>query len=135
MDNKDTSGKNLTGGYLLEVDTRLDEDFYFWTKRVPFTIQSPDDILPVQLSYINSYAQQAEDALFSDSFADPVTGYEKYIDSDSFIKWYLVNELFKNNDADFNSSVYMYKDRNGKLAMGPVWDFDIAAGEYQLQRQ
>lgn len=54
--------------------------------------------------------------------------YSKYINTETFINWYLVNELLKNNDAVFFSSVFIYKDRNAKLSMGPVWDFDLAAG-------
>jgi CotH kinase protein len=40
----------------------------------------------------------------------------------------MVNELFKNNDAVFWSSCWLYKDRSGKIFMGPVWDFDTGAG-------
>ena len=72
--------------------------------------------------------QQAENVLYSAGFADPATGYPQYLDQDSFIGWYLVNELFKNNDAAFWSSCWLYKDRNDKLFMGPVWDFDLGAG-------
>jgi hypothetical protein len=36
--------------------------------------------------------------------------------------------LVKNVDGQSYSSIFYYKDINGKLGMGPVWDFDIAAG-------
>ncbi|MDR0720871.1 MAG: CotH kinase family protein, partial [Treponema sp.] len=56
-------------------------------------------------------------------------GYRNYIDIDSVIDWYLVNEIGKNNDADFHSSVYLCFDPvMHKFRMGPVWDFDIAFG-------
>jgi hypothetical protein len=55
-------------------------------------------------------------------------GYAAYIDVDSFIRWYLVNEIFRNVDANMWSSCWMYKPRGGKLFMGPLWDFDLAAG-------
>ncbi|GHV89367.1 hypothetical protein AGMMS50267_17270 [Spirochaetia bacterium] len=54
--------------------------------------------------------QAAEDALFSSEFKDTETGYRKYLDVDSFIDWYFVNEITKNPDAQFYSSVYMYYD-------------------------
>lgn len=50
------------------------------------------------------------------------------LDVDSFVDWYLVNEIAKNNDAIFFSSCYMNISLDGKLKMGPVWDFDIAYG-------
>ena len=47
---------------------------------------------------------------------------------DSFVDWYLINEITKNNDAIFWSSCYMNLRRGGKLKMGPIWDFDISLG-------
>jgi hypothetical protein len=130
MDDTDISGKSLTGGYLMEVDTRGDpDDILFKTSRgVIFDLHDPDPAAAQQLTYIENYMQQAEDALYSSHFTDPDTGYTQYLDRDSFINWYLVNELFKNNDAIFWSSCWLYKDRSGKIFMGPAWDFDIGAG-------
>jgi spore coat protein CotH len=129
MSKNDNGTSSITGGYLMEVDERLDETVWFRTKmNVPITVKEPEKITNDQLKYLKNYMQTTEDVLFSDGFADADTGYAKYIDVNSFINWYLVNEVMKNNDAVFHSSVYMYKDRNGKLHLGPVWDFDIAAG-------
>lgn len=129
LDENDESSEKITGGYLLEFDGRLDEDFWFKTKKgAPITIKSPDEITPKQLEYISGYFQAFEDAVFSENFADPKEGYAKYINSDSFITWYLVQELLKNNDANLASSIFYHKNRNEKLGMGPLWDFDISAG-------
>jgi len=120
---------DITGGYLLEIDERLDADYWFRTaKNVPFTIKSPEVMTDDQVYYIRGYVQETERVLFSPSFNDSVDGYAKYIDVESFINWYLVNELLKNNDAIFYSSCFMHKNQNGKLSMGPIWDFDIAIG-------
>ncbi len=126
----DVSGKAVTGGYLMEIDTRGDpDDILFRTSRgVIFDLHDPDPAAPQQLSYIEGYVQQAEDALYSSDFTDATTGYAQYLDRDSFIDWYLVNEIFKNNDAIFWSSCWLYKDRSGKIFMGPAWDFDTGAG-------
>lgn len=125
----DITDPAITGGYLLELDQRLDETYWFRTNaNIPFTIKEPGDINTQQLNYIKTYIQQTEDAIFAANFADPANGYAKYINTDSFINWFLVNELFKNQDAAAFSSIYYYKDRNGKLGMGPIWDFDIGAG-------
>lgn len=125
----DNSGAALTGGYLLELDQRQEDPYRFITNgNLPFTIKSPDVPSTEQMDYIKGYIQDTENAIFAANFADPVNGYAKYINSDSFINWFLVNELFKNQDAANFSSMYYYKDRNGKLGMGPAWDFDLAAG-------
>lgn len=119
----------ITGGYFLEIDARLDEDFWFFTPRgVPITIKSPGDITTAQLDYISSYVSEMEDVLFSASFSDTENGYQKFIDSESFIRWFWVNEVFKNHDAKSFSSIFLYKERDEKLKMGPLWDFDLSAG-------
>ncbi|TSD64011.1 hypothetical protein FFF34_015735 [Inquilinus sp. KBS0705] len=125
----DVSGDAITGGYLVELDQRKDAEFMFSTAgNLPFSIKEPEDIVPVQLDYIHNYMQQTENAILAADFANPTTGYAKYINTDSFINWFLVNELFKNQDAANFSSMYYYKDRGGKLGMGPAWDFDLGAG-------
>lgn len=125
----DIDEESINGGYLLEIDARLDETYWFITdKEVAITIKSPKDITGEQLEYIKNYMQQTENAIFSESYTSPETGYRQYINTESMIEWYWINELFKNNDAILHSSVYLYKDRNDKLNFGPLWDFDIAAG-------
>ena len=125
----DIAGDAVTGGYLLEIDQRRDGTIIYDTAHgLPIVVQDPDPITPEQWTYISSYLQHTEDTIYSENFADPVTGYEQFINSQTFIDWYLVNEIFKNQDAKFYSSIWMYKERGGKLSLGPVWDFDLGAG-------
>ena len=126
------------GGFILEIDNRLDEMYHFQSSHgVNFCLSDPDlddgsknDFTAEQIvDHVKTVVQTAEDALFSDSFTDPATGYAKYLDVDSFIEWYLVNELTRNNDAVFHTSCFLYYDpADAKLHMGPVWDFDISCG-------
>jgi hypothetical protein len=54
-------------------------------------------------------------------FTDPVNGYTRYIDVDSFIDFFIVNEVSKNVDG-YRISTYLHKQRDsdgGKLFMGP----------------
>ena len=123
----------ITGGYLLEVDYKLDGDAYFTTPRgVSVVFQGPEKPNTAQFAYLRSYIETLEQVLYSDNFADPEVGYRAYIDVDAFIRWYLVNEIFKNNDAIMWTSCWMYKPRNGKLIMGPLWDFDISGGNINI---
>jgi len=128
-DEDEISEPEITGGYLLEVDARLDGDVFFFTNvGLPILIDTPEAPAPEQYEYIRDYVLRTENAIYAPDFADPETGYAHYVDVDSFVHWYLVNEIFKNNDAAFYSSCWMYKQRDGKLFMGPLWDFDIGAG-------
>lgn len=124
----DLTGDLITGGYFIEQDERLDEVINWRTSRnVPYTVKEPSTLVPEQITWIKNYMQGVENNLYSSSFADPVTGYANDIQVDTFIDWYLVSEVFKNQDAFF-SSIYFVKERGQKLAMGPLWDFDLSAG-------
>lgn len=48
---------------------------------------------------------------------------DQYLDLESFADYFIINEFFGNYDAGMYST-YMYKSPNGKLNMGPYWDFD-----------
>jgi len=123
------SATDITGGYLLEQDMRLDEKVWFYTKGgLPITVKSPEDITDAQLAYIKDYLQQTEDAITSEQFTNPEKSYEHFINTASFIDWFIVQEIMKNEDAKEKTSIFYYKDRNGKLGLGPLWDFDIGAG-------
>lgn len=50
------------------------------------------------------------------------------IDVDSFVNWYLLNELTRNYDSAFVTSCYCYINEDNYLVMGPVWDFDTCYG-------
>jgi hypothetical protein len=122
-----TSAKKT--GFIVEINQRMDEAVCWRTTRgLPMCIDTPDPASDAQAAYIESYVQQAEDALFSDHATDPDTGYEQYFDVASLIDWFLVNEIVKNQDAKDFASIYLYKDAGGKLKFGPLWDFDLSAG-------
>lgn len=132
------SSSDISGGYLIELDQRLDADYWFRTtdKNLPFTIKAPEDITPVQLAYIKKYMNDFETALFGPDYTDPEKGYAKYINVDSFINWFFTEEIMKNQDGWDFSSIFYYKDKNGKLGMGPVWDFDLSLGnvDYSISK-
>ena len=119
-------------GFLLEIDAIAGADeIIFRTNhlRHPVNIKDPDvEVDDENYNYIKNYVITAEDALFSDNFKDSEEGWQKYMDMDSFVDWYLINEITKNNDAGFYTSCYMNLKRGDKLKMGPLWDFDIAFG-------
>ncbi len=53
---------------------------------------------------------------------------KKYIDVDSFAKWYLVNEYMDNAES-YVTSWYWYCDGTSDvLHLGPAWDFDLSQG-------
>lgn len=82
------------------------------------------DITAVQKEYIQGYIHDFETALLADDFGTEIRTYTDYIDLNSFVDFFILNELCRNVDG-YRLSTYMYKDRGGKLCMGPVWDLNI----------
>ena len=82
--------------------------------------------------YMEKYISEFERILYSDKFNDPIIGYSKYIDVDSFVDYYVINEFFKNTDAGLYST-YMYKDYEEKIKAGPVWDFNKSLGNHNYE--
>lgn len=119
-------------GFLLEIDQleRLDpDDVYFQSDMFLINIKEPELVEgDSQYLYISGLVNEFEQALYSNQFADPVNGYQKYIDLESFIDWYLISEITKNVDSRFFSSIYFNVIPGEKIKMGPLWDFDLAFG-------
>jgi len=129
------SGSDLSGGYILSID-RAEE--YYWIS--PYKgIDGYTDIvinyiypkyaeMPAQqISYIRNYVTSFEHALHGNNFRDPLKGYRAFADPVSFVDYFLLNELNRNVDA-YRLSTFFYKDKDSKLMMGPIWDFDLAFG-------
>lgn len=116
-------------GWLLEIDAYFDEPHRFRTARrqLPVNVKAPDHPAPAQMAYIESYLDTIEDILYDRRRnAGLLPLYRRYIDLDSFADWWLIHEVTQNAEPNGPRSCYMYKDRNGRLKAGPVWDFDLA---------
>ena len=134
MDSADIAGDALTGGYIIKIDKTAGEQVGGWisNKRVRYQYHypKPSDIVPAQEQYIQQFMDAFEQVMSSDYYADPDSGYSKYIDLDSFVDYFILNEVSRNIDG-YRLSAFMYKDRDskqGKLTMGPVWDFNLSFG-------
>ncbi|MEM7230976.1 MAG: CotH kinase family protein [Planctomycetota bacterium] len=124
------SAPEITGGYIFKKD-RLDPgDSGFLTsrgQRMAYVEPKEREITNAQSNWLVGYMNQFESALYGGNFRDPVNGYARYIDVDSFIDHHIMTELFKNIDG-YRLSTFYFLDRGGKLVMGPVWDFNLALG-------
>ena len=143
LDADDLAGDSLTGGYIIKVDkfTGTGSWWDYWDSdyntmatgsllKIQYHSPKADDLFPQQKAYIESYVDSFEFALSSSYFADTSVGYAKYSDVNSFIDFYIINELAKDIDA-YRLSSFLYKDKTskgGKLTMGPLWDFNLAFG-------
>ncbi len=127
-------------GVLLEQDPihGRAEPHYFLTSRTGtlFVLKDAtlgvDDVLDPTVAVAYAEVQADVNALETALYA-PVPDWQKIsslIDVDSFVKYGFLHELTENYDFD-RSSVYFYKDGPGdKLHAGPVWDMDVAMGNF-----
>jgi hypothetical protein len=136
---QNTSG-DLSGGYLMEIDQRQQEAFVFFTPQgLPIGLIdpdfSPDPEVPAQTAYITQYVSSAENAMFAANYTDPQKGWRAYFDEAALVNYYIVMDVMGNVDGGaFYSSDYLYKTvDNPLLYMGPIWDFDVAAGNVNYQ--
>ena len=140
LDTDDLAGDSLTGGYIIKVDKYTGTGGVDWLSDFPnisggslyiqYHYPEATALQPQQLNYIEQYVDSFEYALNGLNFADTSIGYAKYIDINSFIDFYIINEISKNIDG-YRLSTYMHKDKQskgGKLTMGPFWDFNLAFG-------
>ena len=123
-------------GFLLEIDERAEREngVFFKVNHLeqPVNIKDPDLTRGDEdYNYVQDYFNIVEDALYSDSFTDKEKGWRKYLDETSCVDWYIINEIFKNYDAlNMYTSCYLNLKRDGKLKMGPLWDFDLTLGNH-----
>ena len=113
------------GGFLMECDLWYDEAFKFKTEihDVPWQFKDPDEVAQEQFDDMYNYVAEFERALFTET-AFAAREYVNYIVPGSFVDWWIVNELAQNAEVNQPKSAYIYKDKDGKLTAGPVWDFD-----------
>ena len=139
---EETTGVDLTGGYIIKVDKWDGEENDGWSSNYPpqpgsdktvyyqYDYPKPDEIVSEQKTYIQNFIKQFEYVMNSSNYNNPQSGYSKYIDVNSFVDFFILQEVSKNVDA-FRLSSFMYKDKDDEdslLYMGPIWDFNFAFG-------
>ena len=95
-----------------------------------FTMVYPNEelISDDAMKRIEAELSQIEYALYSDN-PEEFLKYREYLDVESFVDYYVLNEYFLSYDPGVNSTYY-YKTEDGKLAIGPLWDYDNAIDNY-----
>ena len=140
-----TNPKITTTSYIVEIDrmprdkSHYIENFLNYSyitsgmgteRRGFYNIVYPGSTLTEsQKDYIETDISRFEKALYSYDFKDSKLGYPAYIDEDSFVDYFLINEFTLNYDS-MGLSTYLYKDVGGKMKLC-VWDFNSAFDYYE----
>lgn len=102
---------------LLEFDAyALNEDEYTFRTHsgLPVSVRKPKKLSTPLFEAVQELVNRAD--------ANPIN----HIDFDTFADYYLVEELCQNAELNGPRSCFMYFLPDGRLAVGPVWDFDLA---------
>ena len=117
------------GDVYLEIEQQQDETTCWWTGMgVPMMFSDPEEPSAELLAEIKKWFDDFEASLYSKDIADPQKGYAAYIDVDSFIDYYIVQELAKNTDGNLRKSSFITKKKGQKMEMYHLWDFDLTFG-------
>jgi hypothetical protein len=140
LDSTDISGDALTGGYIIKIDKEpwnpgFDSPYAPFPEagqpiRYQYHYPKGDEILVEQINYISGYMTEYESVMAGNNYTDPLEGYNKYINVQSFVDYLILNELSRNVDG-YRLSAFFYKDSDnngGKLSAGPVWDYNFSFG-------
>jgi hypothetical protein len=132
----DTVGIDLTGGYIFSVD-RDEGPLTGWASpynNKPFyRYRDPNykDLAPQQKTYLKDHITLFEEVVDNSTSSED---YSQYIDVPSFVNYWIATEMFKHID-NYKFSFFMYKtrdDKGGKIHFGPLWDLNLAYGNYDF---
>ena len=127
------AGKNwvdtdLANGFLVELDSYPNDEYRFETscRKLPVNVRYPKEPSATRIDSIKKVFGTIENLLYNVGSPDLATLYDKYINLDSYVDYYIVYELCQNAEPNGPRSCYMFLGKDGKLNAGPVWDFDLA---------
>ena len=117
-------------GFLLEVDKKYHpDDIVFFNKGLPFNIKYPKSPKKEQVEKARKHVEEFENFLDGFSKAKDLGELSRWLDIESFLRFYWLQELSKNTDVFLSSTYFVWKE-GVPIRMGPVWDFDAAYGIY-----
>ncbi len=122
----DPASSETDGGYFVELDAKGDDPVKFWSNTFnrQFNFKDPDEPNSAQKKFFQDLINNTEAAMKSKDWEKV----HSLIEMDTWIQNYIVQELTMNVDGNMRLSTYFAKDKDTKLYMPMVWDFDLAIG-------
>ena len=122
----DPASSETDGGYFFELDSKEQEDLHFMSSTFnrQFNFKDPEQPSQAQQNFVKKLVNDTESAMKSKDW----TKVHSLIEMDTWIQNYIIQELSMNVDGNMRLSTYFAKDKDTKLYMPMVWDFDLAFG-------
>ncbi len=129
VDIKDGNKDNI--GFLIEYDSWATGEYnsdMFSVAGIKYSVQS-DFGSTDQVIAMKCHLETIFNAVREGDFEKV----SEYVDLASAVDIYLLNEVYRNNDVDWSSFFMYFKEPQGKLYFGPVWDLNLAFGNSSEQ--
>lgn len=94
-----------------------------------FAIKHPKNISDSSKKILRDHLIDWEYYLHDQNFTkdNPV---DRWLDVEDYFRYYWIQELSKNVDGAFRRSIFVTWEKGGIFKLGPVWDFDMAYGNW-----
>jgi hypothetical protein len=136
-----TNEPSISGGYMFKHDKDgTPGDIKFFTSpHVDGTLQLKlhepkprevnNNVNHPQVAWLRNYLTTMERMMYSNTWltATSTNHYTHYLDVESFADSHWIVEFPKQIDG-YRLSAYFTKDRNGKVKMSPIWDWNLSFG-------
>lgn len=126
----------ISGGYMWKKDRDSAGDIIFTTsggaghggQGMRIQEPKPREVSAAQLNWIRNYCNAFEASMYAADWTNrTVNHYWDYIDVDAFVDQHWIVEFTKQIDG-YRINSYYHKDRGGKIAPGPIWDWSLGWG-------
>ncbi|MEV6304335.1 CotH kinase family protein [Actinoplanes sp. NPDC051861] len=128
LEEEDTTLPKIAGGYIFKFEWLAAEEPTLTCTGPAATcwnyleVEDPSPLNAQQRAWLTQYLQQFHDMLHSSP-----ANHRTWIDTKSWVDLVILNELSREMDS-YLRSTYFYKDREGPIVAGPLWDYDLTFG-------
>lgn len=127
--------KNKDATFLLEFEiqkrVKLEASWFKSPiKNQYVVVKSPEFATEDELKFIAEKYVEMEEKIYNSS--STLSDLSQVMDLDSFARMYLIQELSANLDSAATSYYLTYKYSDGRFVASPVWDYDWAYGQHNL---
>lgn len=103
---------------------------------LPLSIKNPEPSKEAEIAELKAQVEQwftnLNNVFFNSDFAtftSPSAGWRAYLDEESLVNFYIGVNIA--GDYDGFMTIKMFRETDGKMHFGPLWDKDLSAGNYE----
>jgi len=126
-----------TGWYVEISRGDMIEEPSLYAGMLPMSIKNPEPKTEAETAAlkqeVSAWFSDAQKLFFNSSreaFLDPQTGWRSMFDEESMVNYYVAVNMTGDYDGFMTVKLYREAAENGKMKIGPLWDKDLAFGNF-----